>query len=159
MSTRFKTRPKKSGRKPIPLELRRVQKMTPEHVKLAISKLSKMTYAELSAHLEHPKTLMLEMMVGNIMKKAFETGDSVRTNFLFDRAIGKVAANVEVELKPVTYRTEIKPDGSLLQQIMAEESERPGLPSLENSDEEPETLEAQVVESDNGNTEKENADD
>lgn len=93
------------GRPPTPPDLKEVKKLTPSFVHRLIAKLGRMDLASLEAHLKDPETTVLDLMVGRIIMKAIREGDHQRLNFLFDRTIGKVLQQVQVEMpEPLVVR-------------------------------------------------------
>jgi hypothetical protein len=118
------------GLLPMPEELRVVKKLTPSYVKMVIAKLARMSRDEFIEFQRRPAELggpnMIEMTIGSILMKAVETGDHSRLNFILDRSIGKTVEERNVTLRPVTYTTSIRGDGSLLQAVLDEESEKEG---------------------------------
>jgi len=118
------------GRPPQLKEYKDIKKLTPSYVKMVISKLARMSRDEFIEFQRTPAELggpnLIEMTIGSILMKAVETGDHGRLNFLLDRSVGKVVEERNVTLRPVTYTTSIRGDGSLLQAVLDEESEKEG---------------------------------
>lgn len=108
------------GRPPIRGDLAKVALMTVDDTKRLLQKLMDKTEVELLKLVENPKTPVMELMVIRIIQKAISDGDQARLNFLFDRTIGKVLDKKEIELRPVVYRTAVRADGSLLQEVLEE---------------------------------------
>lgn len=89
-----------------------------------IQKIMDMDRQELENMFRDPDTPMWELMVGRVIDKALQDGDTTRLNFLFDRTIGKVVEKRELEITPVTYKTTVRGDGALIQEIIEEEKQR-----------------------------------
>ena len=103
-------------------DLKKVKLMSSDNAARLIQKIMDMSPDEIRVMVEDPKTPAWELMVARIVDKAIREGDTSRLNFLFDRTIGKVVEKKEVELKPVTYQTAVRPeDGALIQEVLDEE--------------------------------------
>lgn len=113
-----------NGRPRLPQALRDIQKISPAYVKGIIAKLSRMSRDEMGEWLQTPINLggpnNMEMMVASIIHKAIVDGDHTKLNFLLDRTIGKVVEEKKVQIEAVTYKTTVRDDGALLQEVVAE---------------------------------------
>lgn len=120
----------KKGRPPQLKEYKEVKKLTPSYVKMVISKLARMSRDEFIEFQRTPAELggpnLMEMTIGSILMKAVETGDHSRLDFLLNRSIGKTVEERNVTVRPVTYTTSIRGDGSLLQSVLSEMDEEEG---------------------------------
>lgn len=105
----------------LPAELRAVTRLSAGYVKGLIAKLSQLSPEQLVVGLETNAFNAMEAMVASIIKRAIVDGDHSRLNFLLDRTVGKVVEQRIVKLEPVTYRTTIQPDGSLMQELLRDE--------------------------------------
>jgi hypothetical protein len=113
------------GRRPLPAAYKKIQKLSPHYVRMVISRLARMTKDELYEFLQSSDGSsgpnMLEMMIGAIAVKAAADGDHSKLNFLLDRTIGKVVEEKRLQIQPVTYKTSISADGSLVQEVIEAE--------------------------------------
>lgn len=129
-----------AGRPPMPEELRKIKALTQGQVKRAISRLLTMPREELERILraakeqqENPQLRLeakdqqalaslnnLEWMIAAVIMKGMTEGDHGRLNFLLDRTIGKVVEERRVQLEPVTYKTTVRGDGALVQEVIRE---------------------------------------
>jgi len=113
--------PNPAGRVPMSPELKAIKKLSPGYLKLIIAKLARMTPQELILSAKDPGKLNnLEMMVASIVSRAIQDGDHSKLNFLLDRSIGKVVEERRVILEPVIYKTTIRGDGALVQEVMSD---------------------------------------
>lgn len=113
-----------NGRKAIREDLKNIQLLGEDNARRLIQKLLDMPIGELRLLVADETTPALELLVAKVIERALREGDATRLNFLFDRTVGKVTEKREVEVKPITYRTNVTPDGSLIQEIVEEESLR-----------------------------------
>lgn len=111
------------GRPRIREDLKKIELMSGTDVARLLQKMLNMRTQELQGMVDDPDTPAMELVVAKIIHKAMVEGDQARLNFLFDRTIGKVIEKKEVEVKPVIYRTNVRPDGALLQEVIEEEDE------------------------------------
>lgn len=74
----------------LPPELKAIKSLSSIEVLKIISKYARMTWDELEANLQQPKTPVIERAVASIFSQSIEKGDFMRLSFLLDRAIGKV---------------------------------------------------------------------
>lgn len=105
----------------LPPEMKAISKLTPSYVKAIIAKLSRMSRDELMSYLESGQVPTLELAVASILMKSVADGDPTRLNFLLDRSVGKVVEERRVQIQPVVYRTTVRADGALLQEVIQEE--------------------------------------
>jgi len=111
-----------NGRPKTRADLKKVKLMGSDDIRRLLQKLLDMPYATLKELANDPETPAMEMMIIGVIDRGLAHGDSQRLNFLFDRTIGKILEHKEeAKLKPVTYVTNITPDGRLAQEIMEEE--------------------------------------
>lgn len=118
------------GMKPMPPELKAIKALSPQRVKLIISKLAQMHPKEMMAQVK--MTMMpdtepqpgdlnnIEMMIASVISRALTDGDASKLNFLLDRCIGKVVEQKILTLQPVRYVTTVRADGVLLQDVVNE---------------------------------------
>ena len=93
------------GRPQLPEDLRTVKKLTPDFVHRLIAKYGRMNVESIEKMTKDPKSIALDVMVGMIILKAIKDGDHQRLNFLFDRTIGKVLQQMEVQMpEPLIVR-------------------------------------------------------
>lgn len=112
------------GRPPIPPELKAVKQLSPQSVRLLVSKFAAMSKEELAELLQKPDTPLIEITIGSIFAKAAKEGDYSRFNFLLDRSVGKVKDEVDINVGAKTiYRTSMTEDGRLLQELVKPEVE------------------------------------
>jgi hypothetical protein len=109
------------GRQPLRPDLRRIQLMTADDSKRLLQKLMDLPKQSLEDLAADPSTPAMDLMVIQIILKAVQDGDHARLNFLFDRTIGKVLDKKEIEVRPVTYVTKVRADGTLIQDVLEEE--------------------------------------
>lgn len=113
----------KNGRPRIRDDLKAVKLLTKTEMRRLIQKIIDMPPEELAEMSKRKDVPALEIMLASVAYKAITHGDQARINFLLERTIGKVAEKHEHELVNVTYKTEVREDGTLLQQIHTEENE------------------------------------
>lgn len=111
------------GRPKLRGDLHKVKLMTADEAAKLIQRMMDKSCAELQELVDDPDTPAMELMVARIIEQAMREGDTARLNFLFDRTIGKVIEKREVALQPVVYRTGIRGDGTLIQEVIDEENE------------------------------------
>lgn len=70
--------------------------LTKDKVSIILAKLTNMTMPELDWIILDGKTPVIEKIIAQILRKAFDTGDASRLEFLLSRAIGKVTDVKEV---------------------------------------------------------------
>lgn len=113
-----------AGRPCLPAEIRAIKKLSPAYVRQVIAKLARMDREQMVNWLQTPLKLggpnNLELMVASIIVKATTDGDHTKLNFLLDRSIGKVVEERKVQLEQVRYRTTIRADGALMQEVLRE---------------------------------------
>lgn len=80
------------GRKPLPEDLKNVQRLAPEHLELLITKMLGWTQAEFTAHLTDPSATMLDMMVGAVMRKGILDGDPKYLDFIANKLLWRERA-------------------------------------------------------------------
>lgn len=83
------------GRPPHSKELRAASKLTRTTLEATLSRFLSMRMEDLEKALSDPKTPILELLIGKILQRGIEEGDSRRLNFLLDRLIGRVIDKVE----------------------------------------------------------------
>lgn len=103
-------------------DLKKIKLMTADEASRLIQKIVDMDADKLADMMADPKTPALEIMVAKVVLKAIQEGDTSRINFIFDRTVGKVIDKREVEVRPVTYEATVREDGTLIQQVAAEEA-------------------------------------
>ena len=108
------------GRPALPAELAAIKKLTPSYIRMVIAKLARMTQQEMVTYLQTSSANNMELMVASIIVKATQEGDHSKLNFLLDRSIGKVVEERRVQLEPVVYKTTVRGDGALVQEVVAE---------------------------------------
>lgn len=126
IATRFKPgqsgNPK--GRPKTREDLKKVKLMSGQDVRRLLQKLLDMPRKDLVAMVKDPETPQMELMIARVIDQGLQAGNPQMLNFLFDRTIGKALEHKEeAKLKPVTYVTNISPDGRLVQEIMEEDEE------------------------------------
>ena len=109
------------GRPPMPQELKEVVSMSPQKLKALIFKFMHMNRGELKRVAEDPNSTLVDCTIASIVNKAMAEGDYTRLNFLLDRSIGKVKDELSINSN-ITFRTSFTPDGSLLQEVLNEDS-------------------------------------
>lgn len=87
----------------MPLDLKGVQKLTPDFVQRLLAKFSSMSLEEVEKHIARDNATILDVMVGKCMVKAAKEGDHQRFGFLLDRMIGKLKAEVTHNIEPETH--------------------------------------------------------
>lgn len=107
-----------NGRPKLPKELLKTRQLTPERIQREIAKVLYKKAEEVREMVTNPDTPVLQLMIASIAMKAVTDGDHAKMNFLMERTVGKVKETKEIELRPVTYRTEVLTDGTLLQEII-----------------------------------------
>lgn len=116
--------PNPLGRPRLPADLRAIKKLTPSYIRMVIAKLTRMDPGELMSYLELPLAQggpnNLEIMVASIIRRAGIDGDQSKLNFLLDRSIGKVVEERKLQLEHVIYKTTVRSDGALMQEVVAE---------------------------------------
>ena len=83
-----------------------------------------MTPTQFKRKLRSKSITMMELIIARIMGTAAESADPVRANFLMERGGAQMKEKKEVTIKPVKYKTDVRPDGGLLQEIVDEEAKR-----------------------------------
>jgi len=109
------------GRPRIRDNLKEVKLLSKTEMRRLIQKIVDMTPEELEVISKDKTVPALEMMLASVAYEAIRKGDQAKINFLLERTIGKVAERHEHEVTNVTYETEVKEDGTLLQKIHEEE--------------------------------------
>lgn len=74
----------------LPDELRGIKSLSQHEVTKIVSKMARMTSAELQTAAINPDTPMLEVAIASVFAQSAKNGDYARLSFLLDRAIGKV---------------------------------------------------------------------
>lgn len=98
-------RTKFGGRKKLPEDLKAVKKLSNDMVQRLLAKYCYMTREEIVKVAEDPATSALDLIVCKIIVKAVKDGDQKRLDFLFDRTIGKVLQQMQVDMpKPIIIR-------------------------------------------------------
>jgi hypothetical protein len=110
------------GRPKLRDDLRKVKVMTADEASRLIQKMMDRSLDELQQVVDDPDTPAMELMVAKVIHKALLEGDAARLGFLMDRTIGKVVEKREVAIQPVIYRTGIRGDGTLIQEVIDEEN-------------------------------------
>lgn len=89
------------GQPPTPEEIRKAAKMSKKMFQSIFHKFSLMTYPEFLKHMSSKNILVMEKVIGSIMMKTFE-GDTKAAALIWDRMMGKVKENLEIQLpKPM----------------------------------------------------------
>lgn len=113
-----------NGRPKLPPELKQIKQLSPSYVKTVIAKLTRMSKEQITEWIELPMESggpnLLEMMVASVINQALSHGDHSKLQFLLDRSIGKVVEQHKVQVQPVTYKTKVREDGALLQEVVTE---------------------------------------
>lgn len=112
--------PNPNGRPRLPADLAAIKKLTPSYIRMVIAKLARMTQQEMVTYLQTSGANNMELMVASIIVKATQEGDHSKLNFLLDRSIGKVVEEKRVQLEPVIYKTTVRSDGALVQEVVSE---------------------------------------
>lgn len=84
--------------------------LTRKKVIEAIKKLLDMTPTQLKSHMSDPEITMNEFLLGNLMVKCAEYGDTSRIDFLYNRLIGKVADKIDIHATATMNVNEILVD-------------------------------------------------
>lgn len=112
------------GRPPLPPEYRAIKEVSPQHVRRAISKMLQMTRADLDEYMKLDSSAdgpnALECAIGAILIQAIANADHSKLGFLLDRSIGKVVEERKFHLEPVVYKTTVRGDGALVQEVVCE---------------------------------------
>jgi len=108
------------GRPKIRDNLKEVKLMSKTEMRRLIQKIIDMTPEEMKAMVKRTDVPALEIMLASVAHQAIMRGDQSRIDFLLQRTIGKVAEKHEHEMVDVTYKTEVRGDGTLLQAIEEE---------------------------------------
>jgi len=109
-----------NGRPRIRDNLKEVKLMSKTEMRRLIQKIIDMTPEEMKAMVKRTDVPALEIMLASVAHQAIMRGDQSRIDFLLQRTIGKVAEKHEHEMVDVTYKTEVRGDGTLLQAIEEE---------------------------------------
>ncbi len=112
-----------AGRPKTREDLKQVKLLSQDDVSRIMQKMLDMKIIDLDHMVNDPDTPAMELMIAKIMHKAMIEGDQARLDFLFNRVIGKVLDKKEIEVRPVTYRTQVRGDGALIQEVLEAESE------------------------------------
>jgi hypothetical protein len=85
--------------------------LKPGDLKTVVGKFMKMTRDELKSHMERREAPMLDLIIGQIMVKAVQTGDAHRLEFLLNRTLGRVKEMIDhdEEGRPVLHI--VRPNG------------------------------------------------
>ena len=106
-----------NGRPKIRDNLAEVKLMNKTEMRRFIQKIIDMTPEEMKEMVKRTDVPALEIMLASVAHQAIVRGDQARIDFLLQRTIGKVAEKHEHEMVDVTYKTEVRGDGTLLQEI------------------------------------------
>lgn len=90
------------GRPKISPELHLVKEISREDVRLRISKFLGMTREEVKRVLEDPTSSSHDLLIATIVAKAVTHGDQNRLEFIYNRIVGRVKEEVEVNLPKPT---------------------------------------------------------
>lgn len=85
-----------SGRPKLPGDIVKAKSLNRVEAQRILNQLVYMSKDEIKAFMKRPDATMLELLIGSIIFKGVEQGDHQRTNFLFERLIGKVKDDIEV---------------------------------------------------------------
>jgi len=89
------------GQPPQPEEIRKAAKMSKTLFQGIFHRFSLMTYPEFEKHMNKKDILLMEKIVGTIMQKSLG-GDTKAAALIWDRMMGKVKENIEIQLpKPM----------------------------------------------------------
>ena len=100
------------GRPLIPDDLKEVKKITQDEAERLITRMMSLTASDLVALIKDPQTPAMHGIIGNIILKGLQGGDTQRMEFLFNRTIGRVLDKVQVStLSPFVLK---KPDGTVV---------------------------------------------
>lgn len=108
------------GRKPMSPEMKAVRKLTPSYIQTLISRFLRMSREEFQRYLSFGDPNIAEIAVSAIIAKAISEGDYMRLDFLLDRVIGRVI-DQPTQMQSVRYRTTVRPDGTLIREVVEEE--------------------------------------
>jgi hypothetical protein len=93
------------GRPKLPDDLREIKKITPDFVHRLIAKFGRMDLEAIEKVVADKASTAFDVMIGMIIIKAVKDGDYKRLDFLFDRTVGKVLQQVQVEtIEPMVIR-------------------------------------------------------
>jgi hypothetical protein len=108
-------------------DLKKIKLMSKDDVSRLLQKIMNMPIDDIKAMVKDPKTPALELMFARLIDKALSEGDRSRLDFLMERTVGKVVEEKNVNVRPVTYVTEVKTDdGTLIQDAIEEDKEQNG---------------------------------
>ena len=111
-------RPKIPGRE----DLKQIQLMSKTDVKKIFQKYLDKTLEELQFLAQNPMNITaLDVLVIKVIEKALVDGDHHRFDFLINRTVGKVAEDKGGEVIPVVYKTSVRGDGALIQEVLSED--------------------------------------
>lgn len=111
------------GRPSLRDDLKDYKMLTKVEASALVQKIMDMTSEQMKEMLADPETPAMEIMVARIVSEAINQGDPQRLNFLFDRTVGKVIEKREVEITPVTYKTQVRGDGALVREVLEEDKD------------------------------------
>lgn len=89
-----------NGRPKLPPEVLEARKYTRSQVELSLSRLLGKTREELQSISRDPLASALDLTVVSILSKAIQQGDSHRLDFLLNRIIGPVKAEIDLTVHP-----------------------------------------------------------
>lgn len=87
------------GRPPLPEDLKGVKALTQEAVKRRVAQLLEMPYPELTRLKKSRNKSVMDALLIEVIENAKKYGDHARLEFLFQRCVGKVKEEVDVNVK------------------------------------------------------------
>jgi len=86
-----------NGRPRMPEDMRNIASLTTMEVVKLISKMARMTLAELNSSIKDPTSTVIDISIANIFLQCIDKGDFTRLSFLLDRAIGKAPVAIDTD--------------------------------------------------------------